>query len=83
MSLAYLAATDDSPADMASLFTFIPANRSELVTGALAALYAYWRWRSTFATVAVGLAGAKLPILTALVLVGEGAMATKRRYADG
>lgn len=79
----YLAATDDSPADKASLFTFIPASRAELVTGALAALYAYWRWRSTFATVAVGLVGAKAPILTGLALVCEGAVATKRRYADG
>ena len=79
----YLAATDDSPADKASLFTFIPATRAEFVTGALAALYAYWRWRSTFYTVCVGLAGAKLPVLTGLVLVADGAMKTKRRFADG
>ena len=74
MALAYLAATvvQESPADKATLTTFVPANKRELAYGLVAGLYASWRWRSTFAAIAVGLLGAKAPILTGVGLVAHG-----------
>lgn len=85
MSFGYLAATDPpaTAADRATLWTFVPSSRTELVTGALAGLYAWFRWRNGWYAGLAGAAGAKLPILTAAVLVLEGMQATRRRFAEG
>ena len=82
MTFGYLAATETA-ADRATLTTFVPSTSREFLTGALAAVYAHARWRNGWYTAMVGMAGAKLPILTGIVLVLEGMQATRRRFAEG
>lgn len=82
MSFGYLAATE-TPADRATLWSFVPATRTELVTGALAGVYAWFRWRSPWMVGLAGFTGAKMPVITALILVGDALQRTRRRYAEG
>jgi hypothetical protein len=85
MPAAYLAAvTPDatSPADRASLCTFIPCSRWDLTLAIVFGAYAHARWRNKAATAVVAFAGFKVPVLTGILLAFEAMKATRRKIYE-